>query len=109
MNSELEQLEQRLTNLEEKIRELEKQFKMLMSGNSILLESYGKVEQYLSKLCRSLELSTPAPALVSPLHLIELQQRSQENRNNSKSKTDLLLEKAVSSIFSDYERQMEGS
>ena len=97
------ELENRIGKLEEKIIALEKQCQMLMSAYTILIEEYSKVENNLSRLSKNLELSvTP---MVSPLHLIELQDK---NAKQSRSKLDLLLEKAVNGVFKDYESQFEG-
>jgi len=103
MESESLELEHKVRELEQQIAELQKQYNILKSGYSILIESYARIEEHLSKLSRSLELSvTP---LISPLHLIELQ-----NRKESKPKSHLeeLIDKTVDSIFEDYKQQFRG-
>ncbi len=99
-----ENLEQRIQELEQKINELEKQFKTLLSAHSILIEQYALVEDHLHKLSKTLELSSTP--LVSPLHIIELQDKG--TRQQSKSRLDQLIDKAVDSIFKDYKEQFEG-
>ncbi len=99
-----EELELQIRDLEQQIIELQRQYNILKSAYSILLEEYAKVEDVVSRLSRSLELSmTP---LVSPLHIIELQSRG--STKDSRSKLDDLISKVVDNIFKDYKEQFRG-
>jgi len=104
MGRESEQLEAKVKELEDKIVELEKKFKTLLSAHSILIEQYALVEDRLYKLSKTLELSSTP--LVSPLHILELQDKG--TRQQSKSRLDQLIDKVVDSIFEDYKQQFRG-
>ncbi len=102
MVTESIELEAKVKELEDKVTELEKTVKMLMSAHSILIEQYALVEDHLHKLSRTIELNSVS--LVSPLHIIELQNRESKGYTK-RSKIEDLVQRAVNGIFSDYRDQ----